>query len=97
MKTVRFHPEAREEFEKAVEYYEEHSPGLGLDLIELVRSSIARLNRHPDAWPEVSKGIRRCQTNRIPFGVLYTVDDEIIFILAVMHLHRHPEYWKHRS
>jgi len=29
-------------------------------------------------------------------GVLYSVERNGIFILAVMHLHRDPDYWKHR-
>jgi hypothetical protein len=28
--------------------------------------------------------------------IIYAVDEEVLFILAVMHLHRDPEYWKDR-
>ncbi len=40
--------------------------------------------------------VRRCQTKRFPFGVLYSEEAKGIFVLAVMHLHRDPDYWKHR-
>jgi len=40
--------------------------------------------------------IRRCLTNRFPYGILYSIESDRIFILAVMHLHRDPDYWKHR-
>lgn len=30
------------------------------------------------------------------YGVVYTETDDTIFVIAVAHLHRRPEYWKHR-
>jgi hypothetical protein len=30
------------------------------------------------------------------YGVLYVIDHEQIFVLAVMNLHKAPEYWKDR-
>jgi len=32
-----------------------------------------------------------------PALFLYTVDDEILFILAIAHMHRNPEYYKNRA
>ena len=40
--------------------------------------------------------IRRCQIRRFPYGIIYAIDEEVLFILAVMHLHRDPECWKDR-
>lgn len=40
--------------------------------------------------------IRRSLVRRFPFGVLYAFENEDIFVLAVMHLHREPNYWKNR-
>jgi len=47
-------------------------------------------------WPGLEDDIRRCLTNRFPYGVLYSIEANEIFILAVMHMHRDPDYWKHR-
>jgi len=33
---------------------------------------------------------------RFPYGVLYSEEADGIFILAVMNLHRAPDYWKRR-
>jgi len=32
-----------------------------------------------------------------PYGILYIEEPEEIFILAIMHLHRYPDYWKERK
>jgi hypothetical protein len=51
---------------------------------------------YPFMWPEVDVEVRRCLVHRFPYGVLYSIEPDGIFILAVMHLNRDPDYWKHR-
>lgn len=48
------------------------------------------------AWHILEGEIRRCLTNRFPFGILYSVEADRVLILAVMHLHRDPGYWRER-
>jgi len=50
----------------------------------------------PEAWPALGGSIRRCQTRRFPYGVIYAQDLHGILFPAVMHLHREPDYWKNR-
>jgi hypothetical protein len=33
---------------------------------------------------------------RFPYGVFFAVDDDEVLVLAVVHLHRHPDTWKNR-
>jgi hypothetical protein len=44
----------------------------------------------------MEEDVRRCLVNRFPYGVLYSIESTEIFILAVMHLRRDPDYWKKR-
>lgn len=92
-----FHPEAEREFNEAIEYYEHADPGLGIKFVIEINSTIQNILSYPRAWPTVSKNAQRCLVNRFPYGLLYHVDQEEIIILAVMHLHRHPDYWKKRK
>jgi len=94
--TFVFHPEANAEFFEAIEYYEQCELGLGCDFSIEVYSAINTILKYPEAWPVLEDDIRRFLTNRFPFGILYTIEQNKIFILAVMHLHRDPDYWKHR-
>ena len=91
-----FHPGAEEEFLAAVSYYENIEPGLGDDFALEVFATIRNIVSYPNAWPSLEEDVRRCLVNRFPFGVLYSIEPEFIYILAVMHLHRDPEYWKDR-
>jgi hypothetical protein len=94
--TFSFHPEAELEFQEAIDYYEDCDRGLGYDFSIEVLSTVQNITNYPTAWPVIEEGGRRCLVNRFPYGVVYTIEQDEIFILAVMHLHRHPDYWKNR-
>jgi plasmid stabilization system protein ParE len=91
-----FHPEAEEEFLAAIDYYEQREKDLGLDFALQVHAAIGRVAEYPKTWPVLEGQVRRCLTKRFPYAVLYSQEPDSIFILAVMHLHRDPDYWKHR-
>lgn len=92
-----FHPEAEEEFNIAIEYYEDIEPGLGYDFSLEVYSTIQRSIEFPKAWAVLEGEIRRSLVRRFPYGVLYSEEQDEIIIVAVMNLHRNPDYWKHRK
>jgi plasmid stabilization system protein ParE len=91
-----FHPAAQEEFLGAIDWYEQHESNLGLEFAREVYAAIERAAQCPRAWPVLEGDVRRCQTKRFPYGVLYSQEPNRIFVLAVMHLHRDPDYWKDR-
>lgn len=92
-----FHPEAAEEFDAAVVWYEERSAGLGLDFATEIRQAILRAESMPLAWTQIEGDIRRVLVHRFPYGILYSPDDDHLHIVAVMHLSREPGYWRHRA
>ena len=92
-----FHPKAEEEFNKAIDYYEDIELGLGYDFALEVYSTIERSVEFPKAWLVLEGEIRRSLVKRFPYGVLYSEEHEGIFIVAIMNLHRKPGHWKHRK
>jgi deoxyribonuclease V len=42
----------------------------------------------------LSQADSRCLTRKFPYGILYTVEEDNILILGVMHCSREPGYWK---
>jgi plasmid stabilization system protein ParE len=92
-----FHPEAETEFLAAIDWYEERSAGLGADFAAEIHAAIQRAVSMPLAWPKIDDDIRRVLANRYPYGVLYASEGRSIYILAIMHLRRQPDYWRSRS
>jgi plasmid stabilization system protein ParE len=92
-----FHPEAETEFNEAIDYYEDKDRGLGYDFAIEVYATLQRIAAFPKAWPTLKDEIRRALVKRFPYGVLYVIEEQEIKVVAVMHLHRNPGYWKHRN
>ena len=92
-----FHPEARIEFLESLIYYESQREGLGRRFLEAVTEAVHRIQAHPNMYRLVDQQWRQCRVPRFPFGIIYRVGNSRIEIIAVMHLHRRPEYWKNRS
>jgi len=92
-----FHPEAQNELNIAIDYYEEFQKGLGLDFANEVYNAIQRIINFPYAWQKIDKNLRRCLVNRFPYGIIYYKRDNEIVILAVMHLQKKPNYWRDRK
>jgi toxin ParE1/3/4 len=94
--TFDFHPEAEAELTEAIDFYEGVQSTLGEELSLEVLAAVGGILLHPNAWPVLEDDVRRCLVHRFPYGILYYVDGDRIHILAVMHLHRRPGYWKDR-
>ncbi len=96
MKVVKFHPDAESEMIDAAAYYESQQLDLGRRFLATVQDSINRIVLNPKLYPVVELDVRRCLTKTFPFGILFREMPGKIVIVAVMHLHRDPDYWKNR-
>ena len=94
---VRFHGLARVEMGESARYYESECGGLGGEFLDSVQRSIGFLKEHPEGAPAVSSNLRRKLLDRFPFGLIYAMEGDEIFILAVANLRRRPFYWKGRT
>lgn len=95
---VEFHSAAEREVLGAVDYYNDQQPNLGYEFASEVEEAVERIRNSPDAWAWISQqdNLRRCQTHRFPYGLIYQVQPNRILIIAVMHLKRRPGYWQDR-
>jgi hypothetical protein len=87
---------AEDELVDAISYYNEQSEGLGYEFAAEIKQTFARILQFPDAWFPLSVRTRRCRTKRFPYGVIYQVRIDVILIVAIMHMRRHPDSWKKR-
>ena len=95
--TLRWVKPARLEVDEAVEWYEFQSAGLGGKLLAEIDAAIALIERFPKAWHKLSKRTRSHRLNRFPYSLIYTeVSEGDIAVIAFVHQHRRPGYWRDR-
>jgi toxin ParE1/3/4 len=92
-----FHPEALAEYAESVQYYAEQRTEVAQAFINAVEDTIYRVRESPTRWAVLDEDVRRCLTRKFPYGLLYTIEQDYILILAVMHCSREPGYWKSRK
>ena len=96
MTSVGFHPGARAELRESLRYYETQQTGLGKRFLSAVRSATERIERHPLMYKTLEDDIRQCRVRHFPYGLIYRARGGQLQIIADMHLHREPGYWKQR-
>jgi plasmid stabilization system protein ParE len=92
----KFHPAAAEEYLESCRYYSGIEARLGAAFSLSVESAIGRIQARPEMWPEIEEDLRRCLLKRFPFGLYYTVEDDFLLIVAVLHMRRKPGSWRGR-
>jgi plasmid stabilization system protein ParE len=93
MKMVEYHPLAFEELVDSAEYYEAQVDRPGESFLDEVERDVAVVSASPERWPYFLLNSRRHLLNRFPYSIVYLIETERIYILAVMHQRRRPAYW----
>jgi hypothetical protein len=89
--------QAFDEFNEAIEYYEEQQAGLGLRLKEEVDQHVNWIVNNATI-PRIRKGgHRRVNLKVFPYYIAYIIREDTLWILAIAHSHRKPEYWIKRK
>jgi plasmid stabilization system protein ParE len=84
---------AKAEILHAARYYEDEVEGLGKTFVSYIENSIGEIESFPLASRLVRGDFRRFLIPRFPYGVIYRVEENKIFVAAIMHLKREPFYW----
>lgn len=93
MKPILFHSAATAELEAAVEFYDAERPGLGEALLTEVERAIGRIQDHPQIGaPHKESGFRHYVLRRFPYLLFYLELPQAIWIAAVAHGKRRPDY-----
>jgi hypothetical protein len=90
------HPQADEEFAAAFVYYTDIDPDLGFRFYRVIERLILDVCAYPDRYREFDPPARRHFSSEFPYGVVYMVKPDYVWIVAVMHMKRDPGYWRKR-
>jgi plasmid stabilization system protein ParE len=93
---IQFLAAARREFRRAVDRYDAESPGLGDEFITEVNRCVDHIGEFPDTGSPHLADTRRMLTRRFPYSIVYQQRGEQIFVVAVAHQRRKPDYWLRR-
>ncbi|MCX6934410.1 MAG: type II toxin-antitoxin system RelE/ParE family toxin [Verrucomicrobia bacterium] len=94
---ARIVAEAEVEPGEAIARYEEIEAGLGLLLNDEARAAIAWIEAHPVTPRVRPAGYRRVNLKIFRYFIAYIVREETIWVLAIAHGHRRPEFWRERA
>ncbi|MBI4517651.1 MAG: type II toxin-antitoxin system RelE/ParE family toxin [Deltaproteobacteria bacterium] len=97
MKEAIFHPDARAEASESVEFYQARLEGLGLRFLAAVEEAAERISASPEAGTPLAGGFRKRIVSGFPYNVIYRVWEEYVYLVAVAHQHRRPDYWRERA
>jgi len=96
VRAVRYHPEARAEFLREVEYYADISPRLAEIYDKAVHAAEVQAADTPEAWPQYRGKTRRVIDRRFKFSLVYLHTEHEIYVVAIAPMKRRPGYWTRR-
>jgi plasmid stabilization system protein ParE len=94
---VRILTEAQEELTAAVAYHEELGSGSGVRLKKEARRVLTWIQANPEVPRLRPKGYRRVNLRTFPYYVACLIWEDSVWVLAIAHGHRSPEFWMNRK
>ena len=93
---LRIEAAAQRELEEAAEWYGAIRLALAAEFLAEFDHGIRMIIQAPNAWHPVGPNLRRYRLDRFPYGIIYHPSAAEIVVIAIAHLHRHPDYWRRR-
>jgi toxin ParE1/3/4 len=98
VKPLDIHRQARAELDDSIEWYNERREGLGLELHEEVSAALARIEADPGVGARHGNTrFRFFRVRRFPYVIYYQELPERIWVAAIAHGRRRPNYWRKRK
>jgi plasmid stabilization system protein ParE len=89
-------PRANLDVAAVYQWYENERAALGLEFLDRLEATYDRIADDPFQYQELSSGIRRALLRRFPYAVYFSVEGDVVVILAVLHASRDPAEWQRR-
>ena len=96
MPPLKFFEQAAEEIEKERRFYRERSESAEAAFLRELDHAIQSVSEAPQRWPAHIENTRRYIFPSFPFSLVYFVDGETTFVVALEHQSRRPGYWRER-
>lgn len=90
------HPDAVDEAEAALAWYANRSDAAAQAFLDELDRTISKIALDPNHYQLHEFDTRRAVLRRFPYVVVFRIDTGGIEIIALMHGHRRPGYWRAR-
>jgi plasmid stabilization system protein ParE len=91
---VQLSARARLEIRAAGRWYLAQSPQTAKRFLQAVDVLLGRIGTSPRLWRVHGKSARRAPIPRFPYSIYYQEVGDTVYVLAVVHAHRHPDAWR---
>ena len=85
MTKLRFTPQADEDVIRAALWYEKEREGLGIRFLERVEEAVDRIKAAPLGHQKVLKEARKCEIERFPYALWYSVEPDGNVVIGCLH------------
>jgi toxin ParE1/3/4 len=96
MLPYQLHPLAAAEIEEAENWVDSQAPGRGDLIREAIYDTIEFVCQHPRVGVPYRGRIRKRRVLGFDYSVLYADMPDLIYVVAVPHAKRRPNYWTDR-
>lgn len=97
MKPVVVGTDAGDEVEQAIDFLDSRWPGLGDDFRVEIERALGLIGAQPKAFSPDPDGFRKYVLTRFGYVLYYFEFDAYVWVSAVYHGSRNPNYWRHRQ
>ena len=94
--SLRLFEEAAEEVEHERHWYRQRSESAEASFLRELDHAIDAVLQSPQMWPRYMAGTQRYVFPTFPFSLVYFVEEDLVFIVAIAAEHKEPGYWRDR-
>ena len=90
-------PDAEDDIDEAARWYEDQRKNIGTEFLNELGEVLNRIKSNPFLFQKKYRNVHIAFLRRFPFGIYFAVEQQQVFVIAVLHTSRNPLIWKKRS
>ena len=97
--TLDFLPEAYQDLNEAVDWYNEQKEELGERLYHMVTNKMDKLKDNPFLWSVRYNEVHCALVDTFPYLIHYIIEEDRkrVLVLGILHTSKDPQTWKERK
>ena len=95
---LEFHPHAHLDANEALTYYLARSQRAAEGFVRELDRALDSIAKNPQHFGRFTEDdFRACTVTRYPYQVVFRIEGDILYVIAIAHVSRRPEYWRNRT